>query len=126
MATRSALIAHFHGETLSRNKVSEYGGKVRCFMVNPDVVRLRRMREAAAAALEMMAGRSFADLENNLMLSMAVTRCLEILGEAASKLSTELRQRFPELPYVQMVSMRNRLIHAYFDVDLNIVWGNDH
>lgn len=54
--------------------------------------------------------------------AVALTRCLEILGEAASRLSAETRLRFPEIPWMQMVSMRNRLIHAYFDVDLDIVW----
>lgn len=56
------------------------------------------------------------------MLAMALTRCLEIIGEAASKLSSELRHRAPSIPCAKMVSMRNHLIHAYFDVDLDIVW----
>lgn len=56
------------------------------------------------------------------MLAMALTRCLEVLGEAASKLSDEVRLRCPGIPFARMISMRNRLIHAYFDVDLDIVW----
>lgn len=80
------------------------------------------MREAAACALEMAVGKTRSDLESNTMLAMALTRCLEILGEAASKVSPQVRAQFPALPFGQMVAMRNRLIHAYFDVDLNIVW----
>ena len=57
------------------------------------------------------------------MLALALTRCLEILGEAASKVSGEVRLQFSNIPYANMVSMRNRLIHAYFDVDLDIVWA---
>ena len=57
------------------------------------------------------------------MLATALTRCLEILGEAASKQSDEVRLRFPGIPFAKMISMRNRLIHAYFDVDLDIVWA---
>ena len=53
---------------------------------------------------------------------MALTRCLEILGEAASKISPEVCARFPSIPFPKIISMRNRLIHAYFDVDLDIVW----
>jgi uncharacterized protein with HEPN domain len=53
---------------------------------------------------------------------MALTRALEILGEAASRVSDETRLRFASVPYPKMVAMRNRLIHAYFDVDLDIVW----
>ena len=52
---------------------------------------------------------------------MALTRCLEILGEAASKVSPALCARLPLIPFPKIVSMRNRLIHAYFDIDLDIV-----
>ncbi len=57
-----------------------------------------------------------------MMLKMALTHCLEILGEAASKVTPGTRGRFPSIPFAKTVSMRNHLIHAYFDVDLNIVW----
>jgi len=80
------------------------------------------MHEAITLALEMASGRNRQDLTSNSMLAMALTRCLEVLGEAASKLSDEMRLRFPGIPFVKMISMRNRLIHAYFDVDLDIVW----
>jgi uncharacterized protein with HEPN domain len=80
------------------------------------------MREAAATALEMTVGYQRVDLSTNTMLSMALTRCLEILGEAASKMSADATARFPAIPFAKIVAMRNRLIHAYFDVDLDIVW----
>ena len=85
-------------------------------------MRLRHMREAAATALEMAAGHGRADLSTNTMLAMALTRCLEILGEAASKMSAETSARFHTIPFPKIIAMRNRLIHAYFDVDLDIVW----
>jgi uncharacterized protein with HEPN domain len=91
-------------------------------MLKPDAVRLRHMREAAASALEMAAGRARSDLDGNLMLRLALIHCLEILGEAASKVAPETRSQFPSIPFAKIVSMRNHLIHAYFDVDLNIVW----
>jgi uncharacterized protein with HEPN domain len=59
---------------------------------------------------------------SNTMLIMALTRCLEILGEAASKISPEVCVKFPAIPFPKIISMRNRLIHAYFDVNLDIVW----
>ena len=80
------------------------------------------MHEAVTLALKISGGRSRPDLSSDPMLALALTRCLEILGEAASKLSNDVRLQFPDLPYANMVSMRNRLIHAYFDVDLDIVW----
>ena len=80
------------------------------------------MREAASMALEMAASHNRQDFSDNVMLAMAVTRCLEILGEAASKLSPDLCRSFPVIPFPKIISMRNRLIHAYFDVDLDIVF----
>ena len=56
-------------------------------MANPDTVRLRHMRDAATAALEMAGVHNRADVSGNLMLAMALTRCLEILRGAASKVS---------------------------------------
>ena len=44
------------------------------------------------------------------------------MREAASKLTEQTRDRFPLIPFQKMVAMRNRLIHAYFDVDLDVVW----
>jgi uncharacterized protein with HEPN domain len=91
-------------------------------MPSPDAIRLRHMREAVASALEMADGRQRPDLTANMMLAMALARCLEILGEAASQVTPEVRVRFSGIPFAKMVSMRNHLIHAYFDMDLDIVW----
>ncbi len=56
------------------------------------------------------------------MLCFALVRAVEIVGEAAARISPETRTSFPELPWQAMIGMRNRLIHAYFDVDLEILW----
>jgi uncharacterized protein with HEPN domain len=56
------------------------------------------------------------------MLRMALARCLEILGEAAAKVTPVTRAQLQSIPFGKIVSMRNRLIHAYFDVNLDIVW----
>lgn len=53
--------------------------------------------------------------------SLAVVRLLEVVGEAANSVSEELRNRYPDVPWRQVIAMRNRLIHGYFDVDLHIV-----
>jgi uncharacterized protein with HEPN domain len=55
-------------------------------------------------------------------LVLALVKEIEIIGEAASRLSLETRQQIPALPWTDIILMRNRLIHAYFDVDLDIVW----
>lgn len=87
-----------------------------------DEVRLRHMRDAAKEALGFVAGKQRADLEDNRQLLLALTRCIEIIGEAASKVSEDAVARHPAIPWLQIRGMRNRLIHAYFDVDLDVVW----
>ncbi len=56
------------------------------------------------------------------VLVLALTRLLEILGEAAKGVSAETRERYPGLPWAPMAATRDRLIHGYFSVDLDIVW----
>jgi len=53
---------------------------------------------------------------------MAVLRVLEVLGEAFARMSVDLRAKYPDIPWRLAISMRNRLIHAYFDVNLDFVW----
>jgi uncharacterized protein with HEPN domain len=91
-------------------------------MPRDDVARLRHMIEAGEAACRFATGRRRGDLDSDLMLQFALVRAVEIIGEAASKLSTEARSAAPTVPWTQIVAMRNRLIHAYFDIDRDILW----
>ena len=88
-----------------------------------DSVRLRHMLDAARKAVQFSQSRSRSDLDANEMLALALVRLLEIIGEAASGVSTDVRERCPEIPWSQVVSTRNRLIHGYYDIDLSIVWA---
>ena len=56
------------------------------------------------------------------MLVHSLVRCIEIVGEAASQVTKETQRQLPDIPWPSMVAMRNRLIHAYFDIDLDRVW----
>ena len=56
------------------------------------------------------------------MLLFAVVRAIEVVGEAAAKLSVEVRASAPQIPWSAVVGMRNRLIHGYFNVDPELVW----
>ncbi len=87
-----------------------------------DEGRIEHIREAALEARELMCDATRSDLNTDRKLSLAVVRLLEIIGEAANGISTDYQQAHPELPWNGMVSMRNRLIHGYFDVNLDIVW----
>ena len=87
-----------------------------------DRVRLRHMVEAAESALQFIAGRQRPDLDDDRMLLFALVRAIEILGEAASRISDETRATHPGIPWRAIIGMRNRLIHAYFSVNTAIVW----
>jgi len=61
-------------------------------------------------------------LETEVATTFAVIKMIEIVGEAASKVSESMRQRFPDVPWPSVIGMRNHLVHSYFDVDLDRVW----
>jgi len=77
---------------------------------------------AARRVLKYMQGVSRADFDKNEMLQDAVTRPLEIIGEAAGQVSEEYREAHMEIPWHKMIGMRNRLIHEYFRVNYGVVW----
>lgn len=80
------------------------------------------MLEAIDDATSFITGRKRNELDTDKMLLFALVRCVEIVGEAASRLSSETQASSPAIPWSAIVGMRNRLIHAYFDVDTGIVW----
>jgi uncharacterized protein with HEPN domain len=84
--------------------------------------RIGHMIEAAEDALAFVQGRQRADLDQDRMLCLALTRAVEIVGEAAAQVSTAGRAEMPGVPWQQVVGMRNRLVHAYFDINLDILW----
>jgi uncharacterized protein with HEPN domain len=80
------------------------------------------MIEAAETACDFMSGRSRGDLDSDRMLVFALVRAIEIVGEAASRITLSTREAAADIPWPLIVSMRNRLIHAYFDIDHEVVW----
>ena len=80
------------------------------------------MIEAAESALRFISGRQQADLDRDEMLRFALVRAVEIVGEAAARVSSETRLETPSVPWSNAIRMRNRLIHAYFDIDHTILW----
>lgn len=80
------------------------------------------MIEAAEAVGSFIDGRRRIDLDSDRMLLFALARAIEIIGEAASKLSPEARAAMPSVPWTSVVAMRHRLVHAYFDIDRAILW----
>jgi uncharacterized protein with HEPN domain len=88
-----------------------------------DAVRIGHMVDAAREAIGYAAGSSRTSLETNPLLVRALVKCIEVVGEAASRVTPETRAAMPAVPWADIVAMRNRLIHTYFDIDLDIVWS---
>ena len=87
-----------------------------------DITRLKHIRDSARTAIDFVKDRSRQDLDNEQMLSLALVRLIEIIGEAANNVSLSCQTRYPKIPWRQIVGMRNGIVHAYFDVDLDVVW----
>ena len=87
-----------------------------------DLTRLRHMLDHAAEAVEMAAGRRREDLEVDRQFCLAMTRLVEIIGEAAAHVSADGQRKWTGIPWAEVVGLRNRLIHGYDAVDLDILW----
>jgi len=87
-----------------------------------DRIRIRHIVDAVEAARQFAEGRTRRDLDTDLMMFFALVRAVEIVGEAAARLSEEARRTIPDVPWPHVVGMRNRLVHAYFEIDRDILW----
>jgi uncharacterized protein with HEPN domain len=87
-----------------------------------DAAYLWDMRESAILVTEFLKGVSHAAFVENKMLRSAVERQLEIIGEAARRLSTEIQLAHPEIPWRGMIGLRNLLVHEYGEVQIDRVW----
>ena len=85
-------------------------------------VRLRHMLEHAREAVELASGKTRADLANIRLLELGLVRLVEIVGEAAARIPRDERAKYPAIPWEDVVAMRNKLIHEYDRVDLDILW----
>ena len=90
--------------------------------MSSDHDRLRDMADHLAKIAEHRPA-SVAELAGDELRSAAIVRWIEIVGEAAANVSESTRDAHPELPWREIIAMRNRLIHAYPDVNLDLVWG---
>ena len=88
-----------------------------------DAIRITHKIEMTEAAETFTRRRARSDLDTDKQLAYALARAVEIFGEAASKVSGETRRRLPAVAWVQAINMRHRLAHAYFGVDLDILWA---
>ena len=80
------------------------------------------MLDHAREAIQLVEGRGRADLDTDRLLNLSLVRLLEIVGEAANRIPRDEQQRYPQIPWPEIVSLRHRLIHGYDRVDFDIVW----
>jgi uncharacterized protein with HEPN domain len=81
---------------------------------------------AARKALKFVEGIDQNKFEDNEMIQNAVIRPLEIIGEASARVSKDFRKAHAEIPWREMVGLRNRLVHEYFRIDFGAVWDTIH
>ena len=87
-----------------------------------DSVFIAQMIEAAEAALEFSDGHTAKSFAGDRLVGYAVVRAIQLIGQAARGVSGELQTAHPEIPWREMVGMRNVVVHDYADVDLALVW----
>ena len=81
-------------------------------MPDDDLLRLRHMRDAGKEAMGSALQRTRADLERDHVWALGLVKCLEIIGEAAARIGTDTQNRYPQVPWAQIIAMRNCLVHA--------------
>src|SRR6476620_926203 len=97
-------------------------GPRRYSMHHEDAIRLRHIIEAAETAQEFITGRRRDDLDSDRMLLFALVRAIEIMGEAASRVSAESRSLASAVPWGDIIGMRNRLMQRLISAKLNSVF----
>ena len=80
------------------------------------------MLVAARDAVTFAEGLTYFEFTRDRRSQLAILKAVEIVGEAAFRVSGETMESHPEIPWREIVGMRNRLVHAYFDIDLRLVW----
>ena len=91
-------------------------------MRKDDLIRVRHMLDAAHEAVSFVRDKTRTNLNKDRMLTLSIVKSVELIGEAASRVSKESQISHPEIPWADIIAMRNRLIHVYFDIDLDRVW----
>jgi uncharacterized protein with HEPN domain len=87
-----------------------------------DKIRINHMIDASEELLSFAENKSRKDFDTDRMLILSIIKDIEIIGEAANRVSDEFKMKYPDIPWAEIIGMRNRLIHSYFDIDSEIVW----
>ena len=91
-------------------------------MYNDDSMRFKHILDMSYSVVTMVKGHTRQDIDTDEKLRMAVLYALIIIGEAASYISDSFKEKHSDIPWKKITGMRNRVVHGYFDTDLDIVW----
>jgi uncharacterized protein with HEPN domain len=80
------------------------------------------MSDAASEVDSLTRGGTRESLDGDRKLMLALVQLVQIIGEAAGRIPRETRDKYPSLPWAEIIGMRNRLIHGYDTIDLDILW----
>jgi uncharacterized protein with HEPN domain len=90
--------------------------------LNDDPTRLNHVLDASKEAIGYVDSIDRTQFAGDRLRQHAVVRCIEIVGEAAARLTKEIRDDNQHIPWADIISMRNRIVHAYFDIDIDLIW----
>lgn len=90
---------------------------------DPDRIRIQHMLDAAQQAIVFIEDVDQLELVDDLKTTFALVKCIEIIGEAAGRVSDTTQAASPDVPWRIIKAMRNRLVHVYFDVDIAVLWS---
>jgi uncharacterized protein with HEPN domain len=93
-----------------------------CMTRHDDTVAIRHMRDHAVEAVAATRSRSRTDLDTDRLFAFALIKLVEIIGEAANRVSMAMRDGQPRIPWNEIVATRNRLVHGYDQVDFDVLW----
>ncbi len=87
-----------------------------------ELVRFKHMLDFAREAVQFCKDESRSDLDGDRQLQLSVLHLVELIGEAASQIPKETRNKYSGIPWRNIIGIRNRIIHGYDFVDFNILW----
>ena len=87
-----------------------------------NLVRLYHIRDYCEKIVYLIKGFDAEKFEQDERTTLAVTRCIEIIGESAYKMDKEVKTQYPSIPWVNIEGMRHRIAHEYYDLDMTTLW----
>ena len=92
-------------------------------MSRDDLIYIGHMLDTCHKALSRIEGKTRAQFDSNEDLQIVLTHLIQVLGEAARQVSPAFQQAHQDIPWSKIIGMRNKVVHDYMSIDLDVVWG---